>query len=155
MAEIDYKRAEELEERYDPEMAFRQTSGLARWLVVALLFALSMFHYYTAGFGVLEHHWHVGVHLAFVLGLIYLVYTAHRGGGAAPGQVASTAPGTPLQWTDVVKTGVVALFVYGMMGGTWRTYVSEDAPVAGLVKMTALRGTQSRSEFHYREILEP
>jgi len=120
MAEIDYKQAEELEERYDPEMAFRQTSGVARWLVVGLLFSLSMFHYYTAGFGVLEHHWHVGVHLAFVLGLIFIVYTAHRG-GESPGQVAGTAPGTPIRWTDVVKTGTVALFVYGMLGGTVAT----------------------------------
>ena len=56
---IDYKKAEELEERYDPEMQFRDTHALAKWVVIALLFLLSLFHYYTAGFGVLEHHWHV------------------------------------------------------------------------------------------------
>ena len=76
---IDYKKAEELEERYDPEMQFRSTYALAKWMVIGLLFLLSLFHYYTAGFGVLTHHWHVGFHLAFVLGLIYLVYTPHRG----------------------------------------------------------------------------
>ena len=75
---IDYKKAEELEERYDPEMQFRSTYALAKWMVVGLLFLLSLFHYYTAGFGVLTHHWHVGFHLAFVLGLIYLclLYTS-------------------------------------------------------------------------------
>ena len=88
-ASIDYKKAEELEERYDPEMQFRQTYSLARWMVIGLLFLLSLFHYYTAGFGVLEHHWHVGIHLAFVLGLIYLVYTPHRGHDATQ-QISST-----------------------------------------------------------------
>ena len=81
MAKTELKTAaeiEELEQRYDPAMAFRHNFGVAKWLVVALLFSLSMFHYYTAGFGVFEHHWHVGIHLAFVLGLIILVYTAHR-----------------------------------------------------------------------------
>ncbi len=115
MAEIDYKRAEELEERYDPEMQFRQMSGMARWLVVSLLFSLSAFHYYTAGFGVLEHHWHVGIHLSFVLGLIFLVYTAHRT-TEVPGQVVATAAGSPIKWPDVVKAGTAALFIYGMQG---------------------------------------
>ena len=111
---IDYKKAEELEERYDPEMQFRSTYALAKWMVVGLLFLLSLFHYYTAGFGVLTHHWHVGFHLAFVLGLIYLVYTPHRGvDGIA--QIAPTAR-LSIRWPDLVKTGVPTLFVYGMMG---------------------------------------
>lgn len=112
---MDYKKAEEFEERFDPEMQFRPTSGGARFLVVGLLFSLSAFHYYTAGFGVLEHHWHVGIHLAFVLGLIYLVYTAHRSGGDA-GQIAGTQRATPVRWTDVAKTAAAALFVAGILG---------------------------------------
>ena len=111
---IDYKKAEELEERYDPEMQFRSTYALAKWMVVGLLFLLSLFHYYTAGFGVLTHHWHVGFHLAFVLGLIYLVYTPHRGIDGI-GQIAPTA-GLSIRWPDLVKIGVPTLFVYGMMG---------------------------------------
>ena len=96
-AKIDYKAAEELEERYDPEMQFRHTYALAKWLVIGLLFLLSLFHYYTAGFGVLEHHWHVGVHLAFVLGLIYLVYTPHRIVDAAgQSQAPQTSPSAGL-----------------------------------------------------------
>ena len=89
-AAIDFKKADELEERYDPGMQFRDTYALAKWIVIALLFLLSLFHYYTAGFGVPEHHWHVGVHLSFVLGLIYLVYTPHRITDAAD-QIAATA----------------------------------------------------------------
>ncbi len=113
-AAIDFKKAEEFEERYDPEMQFRDTYALAKWIVIALLFLLSLFHYYTAGFGVLEHHWHVGVHLSFVLGLIYLVYTPHRITDAAD-QIAATAR-LSIRWPDLIKTGVPTVFVYGMMG---------------------------------------
>ena len=113
-AAIDFKKADELEERYDPEMQFRDTYALAKWIVIALLFLLSLFHYYTAGFGVPEHHWHVGVHLSFVLGLIYLVYTPHRITDAAD-QIAATAR-LSIRWPDLIKTGVPTVFVYGMMG---------------------------------------
>ena len=113
-AAIDFKKSDELEERYDPGMQFRDTYALAKWIVIALLFLLSLFHYYTAGFGVPEHHWHVGVHLSFVLGLIYLVYTPHRITDAAD-QIAATAR-LSVRWPDLIKTGVPTVFVYGMMG---------------------------------------
>ena len=118
MAKTELKTAaeiEELEERYDPAMAFRHNVGAAKWLVVALLFSLSMFHYYTAGFGVLEHHWHVGVHLAFVLGLIILVYSAHSTSEVA-GLVADVPSGLQVGWIDVTKTAAAAIFIAGMMG---------------------------------------
>ncbi len=44
-----------------------------------LLIALSLFHYYTAGFGLLRETTHRGVHLAFVLGLIFLVFPRSEG----------------------------------------------------------------------------
>ena len=44
----------------------------------ALLIALSCFHYYTAGFGLLRETTHRGVHLAFVLGLIFIVFARKR-----------------------------------------------------------------------------
>lgn len=105
---------EELEQRYDPEMQFRQTSSLAKWLVGGLLFSLSVFHYYTAGFGVMDHHWHVGVHLAFVLGLILLVYTPHRG-SVAPATIVSGPADLHLNWTDIAKTAIAAIFVSAMI----------------------------------------
>lgn len=67
----------ELERRYDPEMRFRPLTAAAATLVGALLILLSLFHYYTAGFGLLQEVTHRGVHLAFVLGLIFLVFP-HR-----------------------------------------------------------------------------
>jgi len=76
-ATLDDQRLAELERRYDPEMRFRPLTAAAALLVGALLIALSLFHYYTAGFGLLQEITHRGVHLAFVLGLIFLVFP-HR-----------------------------------------------------------------------------
>jgi TRAP transporter 4TM/12TM fusion protein len=67
-----------LEAELDPEMQFRPLGLHAGWLVAALLFVLSCFHYYTAGFGLLPEALHRGIHLAFVLGLIFLVFPFRR-----------------------------------------------------------------------------
>ena len=73
----DDKTLLELEQKFDPEMRFRPLTAGAATVVGALLILLSLFHYYTAGFGLLQEITHRGVHLAFVLGLIFLVFP-HR-----------------------------------------------------------------------------
>ncbi len=77
-AQIDVKQAQELEEKLDSEIRFRPLQPAAGWLVAGALFALSMFHYYTAGFGLLPETTHRGIHLAFVIGLIFLVFPGGR-----------------------------------------------------------------------------
>jgi TRAP-type uncharacterized transport system fused permease subunit len=66
-----------LEQKFDPEMRFRPLTATAATVVGGLLIVLSLFHYYTAGFGLLQEVTHRGVHLAFVLGLVFLVFP-HR-----------------------------------------------------------------------------
>jgi len=70
----DDQKLQELEEQFDPEMRFRPTMPPATQIVKWLLIGLSCFHYYTAGFGLLQEITHRGVHLAFVLGMIFLVF---------------------------------------------------------------------------------
>ncbi len=72
----DAAKLQELEAELDSEMRFRPLLPRAAWIVAALLFILSCFHYYTAGFGLLPETEHRGIHLAFVLGLIFLVFAA-------------------------------------------------------------------------------
>lgn len=90
---IDEKRARELEEKFDPEMRFRPVTDVAGQLVAAALFALSIFHYYTAGFGLLEETLHRGVHMAFVLSLIFLVFARTKAGQGVAVASRLTAPG--------------------------------------------------------------
>ncbi len=77
-ATLDDKKLQELEEKFDPEMRFRPVVPPAVQLVKWLLITLSCFHYYTAGFGLLRETTHRGVHLAFVLGLIFLVFAGSK-----------------------------------------------------------------------------
>ncbi|KGE01745.1 C4-dicarboxylate ABC transporter permease [Achromobacter sp. RTa] len=72
--EIDHEKTQQLAEKYDSEIRFRPLDKTATWIVSGLLVTLSIFHYYTAGFGLLREATHRGVHLAFVLSLIFLVF---------------------------------------------------------------------------------
>ena len=108
----DDKHLAELEQKFDPEMRFRPLAQPAGGIVATLLILLSAFHYYTAGFGLLQEVTHRGVHLAFVLGLIFLVFpnraallgVAARHRWAAPG-------GVP--WFDwLLALGIAASVLY-------------------------------------------
>ena len=106
----DERELQQLEQKFDPEMRFRPLGTAATTFVGGLLIALSLFHYYTAGFGLLQEITHRGVHLAFVLGLIFLVFP-HRKAlleRALPSRLAS--PGG-LPWFDWVLALAVAASV--------------------------------------------
>ena len=60
---LDERKLQELEQKFDPEMRFRPLTTRAATLVGALLILLSCFHFYTAGFGLLQEVTHRGVHL--------------------------------------------------------------------------------------------
>jgi TRAP transporter 4TM/12TM fusion protein len=92
--EIDARQLLELEQKFDPEMRFRAVVPPASVLVRVLLIALSLFHFYTAGFGLLRETTHRGVHLAFVIGLIFLVFAASsRSASSAPVRSSGWSPG--------------------------------------------------------------
>jgi TRAP transporter 4TM/12TM fusion protein len=103
----------ELEEKFDPEVRFRTLRPGVAWLVALLLFALSAFHYYTAGFGLLREVTHRGVHMAFVLGLIFLVFAASSRGRAKVYPSTVWRPGgVPLyDWLLALAAVVSVLYV--------------------------------------------
>lgn len=106
----DDKALAELEEKFDPEMRFRPTVSPATQIVKWALIALSCFHYYTAGFGLLAETTHRGVHLAFVLALIFIVFAGSQKIHDAKLQHSWSSPGgVPLQ--DWVLSVVCALSV--------------------------------------------
>ena len=58
---------------------------------------MSCFHYYTAGFGLLQEITHRGIHMAFVLSLIFLVFAgSKKSAEAAPLHGWLTPGGVPL-----------------------------------------------------------
>jgi TRAP transporter 4TM/12TM fusion protein len=113
VSKLDDKTLQELEEKYDPEMRFRPTRPPASTLVAVLLIALSCFHYYTAGFGLLRETTHRGVHLAFVLGLIFLVFAGSKAYADRPRPHSWHAPGgVPLvDWLLAVAVAASVLYI--------------------------------------------
>ena len=106
----DDQKLQELEEKFDPEMRFRPTMPPATHIVKWLLIALSAFHYYTAGFGLLQEITHRGVHLAFVLGMIFLVFAFSASSADRSVRSSFLNPGgVPL--VDWFLAGVCALSV--------------------------------------------
>lgn len=101
-----------LEEEFDPEIRFRPLLPVAGFIVAVLLFALSLFHYYTAGFGLLRETTHRAIHLSFVLGLIFLVFSAW---GRNKDEQKSTllAPGgiSALDWLFAAAAVLACMYV--------------------------------------------
>ncbi|MEN9899238.1 MAG: Sialic acid transporter permease protein SiaT [Pseudomonadota bacterium] len=106
----DDQKLQELEEKFDPEMRFRPTLPPATQIVKWLLIALSCFHYYTAGFGLLQEVTHRGVHLAFVLAMIFLVFAVSASSADRSVKSSLLNPGgVPL--VDWLLAGACALSV--------------------------------------------
>ncbi|WP_137392312.1 TRAP transporter permease [Rhodoligotrophos defluvii] len=90
--ELDEQKARELEEKFDSEIRFRPLSRFPSLLVGAALVALSIFHYYTAGFGLLPEMIHRGIHLSFVLALVFLVFPFSKRGYTEPARASILRP---------------------------------------------------------------
>ncbi|MCF0247419.1 MAG: TRAP transporter permease [Synergistes sp.] len=62
--------------KYDTEARFRALGGWQGKLVSLIAVAMSCFHFYTSGFGLLLAQKQGAVHLAFTLALVFLLYPA-------------------------------------------------------------------------------
>jgi TRAP transporter 4TM/12TM fusion protein len=104
----------QIEESLDHELQFRPVPRRTELFVGALLFLLSVFHVYTAGFGLLREDVHRGIHLAFVVGLIFLVFGTRRvrKSAAMPASTLLRPGGIPLlDWVLAVLGALAALYV--------------------------------------------
>ena len=111
--QIDEAKAQALTEKFDPEIRFRPLTPVATWIVSILLVSLSAFHYYTAGFGLLRESTHRGVHLAFVLSLIFLVFGFNKSSYNRTPKSTWLAPGgVPLfDWIVAIALALTVLYI--------------------------------------------
>ncbi|MGI9488733.1 MAG: TRAP transporter permease [Geminicoccaceae bacterium] len=64
----------EIERRYDPEQAFRATGSTMALILMVPLVGLALYQYYASGFGLIRELLHRGIFLAFMLGLLFLLF---------------------------------------------------------------------------------
>jgi TRAP transporter 4TM/12TM fusion protein len=74
MAYFDYKKAEELEKKYDSGLQTRNTGPYLTFVVLWFSFGFALYHYWTAGFGTPVDFWHMGIHMSGVIFLVYISY---------------------------------------------------------------------------------
>lgn len=68
----------EIERKYDPETAFRPTGPRIGHLITAILVAMSVYHFYAAGFALIPELMHRAIHISFVLSLVFLMFSWRR-----------------------------------------------------------------------------
>lgn len=76
--ETSAEKLAEIERQYDPETAFRPTGKTLGILISAILVAMAVYHFYASGFGLIRELLHRGIHLSFVLGLVFLLFGWQR-----------------------------------------------------------------------------
>jgi len=91
--ELTAEELHEIERKYDPELAFRTTGRSIALIVSVILVAMSAYHFYASGFGLVRELLHRGIHLSFVLGLVFLLFSWRRSTPQEPPAPAWYRPG--------------------------------------------------------------
>ncbi len=101
-----------LEQRYDPELNFRPMGHRVGQFVGTALVAMSLYHIYASGFGPPRELIHKGIHLAFVLSLVFLVFGATPGAYTREPKSTLLFPGGLPLWDWVLAAAAVVVTLY-------------------------------------------
>lgn len=125
--ELTPDEIEAMIKEYDSESNFRKIAGMAAKTVTIASVVLSLFHVYTAGFGLLNEVMHRTIHLAFVMGLVFLVFPRKR------------AKPTPAIWRTSILFAAFYLFLifdlFDQLPASPSTYIF-TACMVGLTALT-------------------
>lgn len=94
--ELTPEELAEIERKYDPETAFRATGKQIGFLIAAALVAMSVYHFYASGFGLIRELLHRGIHLSFVLGLVFMLFGWRKEDGTIPRAGLTRIQGVPI-----------------------------------------------------------
>lgn len=107
---ITADQLQEIEEKFDPELRFRELLHPVALLLGGVLFLLSCYHFYTAGFGIPQRMVHNGIHLAVTIFVIFLSFSAFGRTEVARGKLVFL--GLPLiDWGLAIIGAMAALYV--------------------------------------------
>ena len=94
--ELSPEELAEIERKFDPETAFRPTGKQLGFAIAAALVAMSVYHFYASGFALIRELLHRGIHLSFVLGLVFLLFGWRRDDTRTPRTGALYVQGVPI-----------------------------------------------------------
>ena len=94
--ELTSDQLAEIERKFDPETAFRPTGRMIGFMIAVALVAMSVYHFYASGFGLVRELVHRGIHLSFVLGLVFLLFGLRKSDNNMPPQAWYRFDGVPL-----------------------------------------------------------
>lgn len=94
--ELTSDQLAEIERKFDPETAFRPTGWMIGFMIAVALVAMSVYHFYASGFGLVRELVHRGIHLSFVLGLVFLLFGLRKSDNNMPPQAWYRFDGVPL-----------------------------------------------------------
>ena len=66
---------EEIEQKYDPQLSFRKLGSKINIIVITLLISMSVYHFWASGFGLVREVLHRGIHISFVISLVFLLFS--------------------------------------------------------------------------------
>ena len=66
---------EEIEKKYDPQLSFRKLGSKINIVITILLVLMSVYHFWASGFGLVREVLHRGIHISFVIGLVFLLFS--------------------------------------------------------------------------------
>ena len=66
---------EEIEQKYDPQLSFRKLGPKVNIIIITLLISMSVYHFWASGFGLVREVLHRGIHISFVMGLVFLLFS--------------------------------------------------------------------------------
>ena len=101
-----------IERKFDPETAFRPTGPMLGFAIAAALVAMSAYHFYASGFGLIRELLHRGIHLSFVLGLVFLLFSWRRADNAVQREASWLHPGGVALWDMIFAVLAVGAALY-------------------------------------------
>lgn len=123
--------------KYEAEARFRKFTGRLAKIVALIAIAMSLFHLYTAGVGVLEAIKQRSIHLTFVLVLVFLLYPA---GPKSPRNKI-----TPLDLLLAALSlfaGVYLMTIYDDLANAGGVYTQRDIIVGGMLCLLVLEAAR-------------
>ena len=69
---------EAIENKYDPQLSFRELGTKINIVIITLLVSMSVYHFWASGFGLVREVLHRGIHISFVIGLVFFLFSWKR-----------------------------------------------------------------------------